>query len=290
MLWVIIPLIIIGIGLLIYANRCEANSIGIQNISVLTDRMKGSLTVLQLSDLHLFKNMSRIRLESLKKAVKLCMDNGVPDLVLLTGDYIDRNSGISLLPEIFNELKSKYGMFAVFGNHDYYQYNFWHIFSPAFFFLDHFNTDLEGIKKALTDSGIKLLLDETAEVVTAEDRLEIIGIDALQIKKGELKPPEGERGTDFCIALSHYPDAIKAYQGRVDLMLSGHTHGGQITFFGYPLASRSKVSKSDTRGVSVHKDSVLYVSKGAGVSHYVPFRFFARPDITVIRIQGGKHE
>ena len=89
----------------------------------------------------------------------------------------------------------------------------------------------------------------------------------------------------FQIVLSHYPDMIRSLQGNPDLVLSGHTHGGQITAFGTPLVTRSRIGRKSTRGVSIHKNTILAVSKGMGVSHYVPFRFFAEPDVLMIKVQ-----
>ncbi len=73
--------------------------------------------------------------------------------------------------------------------------------------------------------------------------------------------------------------------GKVDLVLSGHTHGGQITFFGIPVVVRSKIKRKFAKGLSLHKGTYLFVNRGVGESFYIPFRFFSPPSITLIKIK-----
>jgi predicted MPP superfamily phosphohydrolase len=269
-----------------YAHYVEANNIVIQDIKVKSDRIKESLLLLQLSDLHLFKRMSPKRLSNIKNAVKKSIEKKIPDFIFLTGDYIDNNSGIEVLNEIFPLFRSNYGAYAVLGNHDYFQYNFFHIFSPLFFWVDKKPTDLQRLKESISKNKIELLINERREKNIAGIKIEILGIDALTVKENRLAGLKIAPKSDFRIVLSHYPDAIHYIKGKADILLSGHTHGGQITAFGFPVIAKSKVKKSDIKGASVYQDTVLIVSKGMGVSRYIPFRFFARPDIHIIHVEG----
>ncbi len=65
---------------------------------------------------------------------------------------------------------------------------------------------------------------------------------------------------------------------------------GQVTIFGLPITAKSKIKKREARGASIHQDTILFVSKGVGVSHYFPFRFFANPDISIISIGESLNE
>ncbi len=162
------------------------------------------------------------------------MNEQIPDLVFLTGDYIDNNSGIDILPEILSEIKSKAGIYAVLGNDDHFQYNILHMFYPLFFVNEKKPTDLNKLKKTLGVFGINLLIDEVKEINVQNNKIEIIGIDYLSVKQKKLKNIQIRDNNFFKIVLSHYPDAIKYLRGKVDIMFSGHTHGaGNYIRFAY---------------------------------------------------------
>jgi hypothetical protein len=195
-----------------------------------------------------------------------------------------------MLKDIIGGLKSKYGNYAVLGNHDHFQYNFLHLFSPLFRKGDEKPADLKALKNALTDAGVRLLVNESEKAPVLSDDIWITGIDSLFFDDKKIPDVKVPETAGFTILLSHYPEAINYYGGKVDVILSGHTHGGQITIFGFPLITRSGVMKKFSRGVSAHGDTALYVSKGLGVSKYFPFRFFARPDFNIVEIIGESNE
>ncbi len=288
--FIIFLIVVMSIAFILYSNKIEANNIKIQHITVKTDKIKSSFLIMQVSDFHLFANMSKTRLINIKNKIQEIIKQKIPDLVFLTGDFIDNNSGIDLLPDVLNLFKSKYGIYAVFGNHDYFQYNVLHIFSPVFFMNEKKATDLPKLKEVLNSAGIELLIDEIIDVRINENTLDLIGIDSLSILKKKLHKIEIKDNERFKIVLSHYPDAIKYLRGKVDILFSGHTHGGQVTIFGIPITAKSKIKKNQAKGASIHEDTILFISKGVGVSHYFPFRFFANPDISLITIEESKYE
>jgi hypothetical protein len=288
----IIPLsaIIIITGFFIYyAFLIETSLIKTEQVKVRTGKIVGKYMIMHLSDFHLFRNMSRSRFNKIREVLRKWSDNAGLDFIFITGDFIDDNSGIALIKDMLSGLKAHYGIFAVLGNHDYFQYNFFHIFYPGCFFNKKKPTDLVMLKEALVDSGIRLLIDESAIINTGINKIRILGIDSKSIKRR--KPPVFSYNEDeFIIALSHYPEAVKFYEGIADIMLSGHTHGGQITLFGLPVIVKSGIERKNARGVSIHNLSMLFVSKGLGVSRYFPFRFFAKPDLNIIEIKGDHYE
>ncbi len=283
-------MIILAGGFLYYAYFVETGLFRVVNAKVKSAKISGKYSIMHLSDFHLFKNIGKSRLNKMREIILKWSDTADLDFVFITGDFIDNNSGIDLIKDLLSGIKSKYGVFAVLGNHDYFQYNFLHVFYPVFFFNEKKPTDLVLLKKVLHEAGIKLLIDECTEIDTGIDKIRVIGIDPGSLKKKRM-PVFTETQTDeLTIVMSHYPEAVKYYKDISDIILSGHTHGGQITLFGLPLVVKSGIERKNAKGVSVHGGSLLFVSKGLGSSRYFPFRFFANPDFNIIEIEGDTYE
>lgn len=282
---IIIVLCAVSIILLVYMNRVEANRIVIENLELQNNKLKKTTNILFLSDLHLYKWMNKRRIDNLIKAIKNALKKTTPDIILIGGDIIDHNSGLEVLPKILEVLKSKSGIYAVLGNHDYFQYNFSHICLPC---LDRKLADTLGLVKILRQYGIEVLRDKTKDIVLETgEKISILGIDYITfLKKNTDKLKTKNNKSVFKILLSHYPEVVSDFKGQADLILAGHTHGGQITLFGKPLIVRSKLKRSYVKGKSKHGETVLYVSKGCGVSRYIPLRFFSTADITMIKYTG----
>ncbi len=283
----------IGVGILLflvvvfwlgYAYR-EASRIHIEHLTLYTDGIKQGLSIMHLSDLHLFGNMSSARLRRIQDVIRENLEKPV-DFVFLTGDLIDKNSGIDVLGEkILPLLRAEGGLFAVLGNHDYFEYNVLHVFSPLFFLHEKKSTDVERLLRVLRDGGVRVLRNEVVPMTYKGNSLTLVGVD--NFLQGRYSWPDIQIPEDdsYKMVLAHFPDVIHHIKGRVDVVFSGHTHGGQITVWGYPVTAKAKIRRREARGASIHDTTVLYVSKGVGVSHYLPLRFFAHPDVTLIRIE-----
>jgi len=280
---------IIAVVFLLYSYFIETRMIHVNRSRIRTSRLKGRYTILHFSDLHLYKKMRKKNLDKIKEELKLWTDWAKFDFIFMTGDFIDNNSGIEMLREVVGGMKSRYGTYAVLGNHDYYQYNILHLLNPLFCFWDKKPADLKALKKAIENAGVHLLIDQEEKVTTASDELLITGIDYKFMEEKRAPGLNIDSENIFNIVLSHYPDMVKYYNGKADIMLSGHTHGGQITFFGLPLIIKSGIKKIYSKGISAHGNTALFVSKGLGVSRNFPFRFFARPDFNIIEIIGVKN-
>ncbi|URA10283.1 metallophosphoesterase [Thermospira aquatica] len=284
-------LVILGILLLlmallwvVYAYR-EGSRIHIEHLTLYTDGIKKGLSIMHLSDLHLFKNMSSVRLARIQEVIRGNLKKPV-DFIFLTGDLIDKNSGIDVLErKILPLLQAEGGVFAVLGNHDYFEYNVLHVFSPLFFLHEKKSTDVERLLKVLKNGGVRVLRNEVLQMTYKENKLTLVGVD--NFLQGRYSWPHIQIPEDnsYKMVLAHFPDVIHHIKGRVDVVFSGHTHGGQITVWGYPVTAKAKIRRREARGASIHDTTVLYVSKGVGVSHYLPLRFFAHPDVTMIRIE-----
>jgi hypothetical protein len=192
-----------------------------------------------------------------------------PDLILLGGDYVHRDP--KYIAPVFAELARLHaplGVFAVAGNHDYWE-------------------SIDESRAQMAQAGI-VNLDNRAEWVTiGGDRIKVGGVGDVYEDSQDIAPTVADAGAgDFVILLSHNPDfAEQIATDRVDLVLSGHTHGGQVTLFGRWAAFVPSVYGQKYRSGFVQTDRALvYVSNGVGTIT-PPVRFFARPEIVVIMLK-----
>ncbi|MCF6150078.1 MAG: metallophosphoesterase [Candidatus Kuenenia sp.] len=249
-----------------YSRFLEPRWVEISNVTIkindLPKRFEG-LKIVQLSDIHHCKYVSK---DFIRKCVRKA--NALfPDVIVLTGDYVFSDQGY--LPPVakeLSELRAKDGVFAVVGNHD----------------------DKDRTYDELHKNGIRLLINEHIVLYRAKEYIFIAGID--DIWKGDTDIKRALKGMDENpkILLSHNPDAIEIIQHEdVDFVISGHTHGGQVSFpfYGPPIVY-SKFGTRYTAGLFCEKNTIMYVNRGIGVSN-LPVRFFARPEITQFTIKNN---
>ncbi|MEH2287586.1 metallophosphoesterase [Nostoc sp.] len=259
------------------------------NIAGLPASLQGKKLV-HLSDFHY--DGLRLSEEMLEKAIALT-NEAEPDLILLTGDYItDEPTPIHQLVLRLKNLQSRSGIYAILGNHDIY-----------------YKQAKAEVTKALTSIGIHVLWNEIAYPLGKE--LPLVGLADYWSREFYPAPVMNQLNSDTpCIVLSHNPDTAEILQAwRVDLQLSGHTHGGQIVIPGIGPAALfyeklvKKIPRKVRRrfpflqvNVSVVKHwewtqglhrlgkNQLYVNRGLGT--YLPGRLFCRPEVTIITLQG----
>lgn len=215
-----------------------------------------------------------------------------PDLVVLTGDFVTHNpKPIHKLAERLKGLQSRAGVYAVLGNHDlYYPYS------------------KQEITTGLTDVGIQVLWNQVAYPLGEE--LALVGLADFWSPEFEPAPVMNQLDAEVPrIVLSHNPDSAEPLQQwRVDLQLSGHTHGGQIVIPGmgsvptWVHASREKIPKflwpwipflegkwpkvvkhwQWAQGLHQVGRNYLYVNRGLGT--FPPGRWHCPPEVTVITL------
>jgi predicted MPP superfamily phosphohydrolase len=220
------------------------------------------ITVVQLSDLHGgFGNTKPVHDEAIRQIHAIA-----PDLILLTGDYIDSNPRIKDYPiqDMLCQLKARLGVVASLGNHD-------HRRGPV------------GTRKRLEQSGIKVLVNES---MTIEGGLHIAAIDDLF----EGKPDRAATLRDLpddatSIVLSHNPRLIEKVRDRDVFILSGHTHGAQIALpFPTPkMVCLFHLHCPQVAGWYKNGRARLYVNRGLGVTGK-PFRYHCPAEISVFHL------
>lgn len=189
-----------------------------------------------------------------------------PDLILLGGDYVDGDSeDVKPVFQALNNLKAPLGVYAVLGNKD-----------PQYLSL-----------KTIGQTNITYIGNKGTWIQSNGARIRVGGVgdynNGVQIPNATTSVVTPQ---DYVILLSHNPDYFpKVDKSKVDLVLSGHTHGGQVTFFGlWAPSTHSDYGNKYRTGVIKEANSTLVVSNGIGTT-ILPMRFFARPQIIVITLE-----
>ena len=201
------------------------------------------------------------------------------DLTVITGDLLSARRGRPALEAFLARIDSQREVLAVLGNHD------------VALTRDPFSR--AGATEAVP--GMRLLRDDAVVLTHAGVSVRVAGVDALSYLRGEVDVAELSGGEAFRILLSHYPTVVKRTPpAAFDLVLAGHMHGGQICvpFPGGKLRLAHPKAPYPEGSFAVHGgQTTLVVSRGLGTT-FVPFRFFARPELTelVLRAPTLKRE
>lgn len=242
-------------------------------------KIKSPITVLHLSDLHYYEG----RTDSVSFIHSLALHDF--DLIFITGDLIENNSGIPLCIEALKPLRAKYGIYAVLGNHDYYHTEFEDITNKTGSLPKNHEqkrNDVALLKQELNNINIKVLQNENTSIATDEQKINIVGIDDPYVKQADLQQAfQGVKRDMPCLTLVHSPeihDEIAELE-LADMVFCGHTHGGQIQLPGYgALLTRSNAPKKFVSGLVQEKNTMFYTSNGIGTGPYTRPRFNCLPE------------
>ena len=218
------------------------------------------LTMVQITDVHLYPMTQP---ELVKKSV--IMANALnPDLVVLTGDYVwqDLDAIFELAP-ILAGLDAKYGVFSTLGNHDYW-------------------LDADVITRAMESAGLPVLINQGLSIQQGKGSIFVAGLDDGWSGKPDLDETlDGANSSEPVILLCHEPDLADRYSldGRVDVQLSGHTHGGQIRLPGIGALVLPYLGRKYDIGLYRVNEMLLYTNRGLGVISE-PVRFNCPPEIS----------
>ena len=242
------------------------------------------LRIVQISDIH---SGTFTQKEPLRKAIEL-INAAKPDLVFFTGDLVN-NVATEMVPymDVFDKIESKHGVFSIFGNHDYGDYQPFD--SPA-----EKVANLETLKGVHKKLGWNLLLNEHRNIEINGEKVGIIGVENYSAlpqfpKYGDLdKAIVGmDEATSLRLLLSHDPThwdskVITEHQ-NIDVTFSGHTHGFQfgIEIPGFFRWSPSQYMYPRWAGLYQAGKQYLYVNRGLGMLGY-PGRVGILPEVTII--------
>lgn len=240
-----------------------------------------------LTDLHASGDTPR---GLIARAVRMAMRER-PDMIAITGDIAESEAMLEPTLDELAELRAPLGVYIVPGNHDYRDVGIerWH--------------DAVSRRRSLTDlTNRARVIDVPAAIprlaVTMEHRagraavgdsarLCIAGVDDLAEGRPRLDVLHGRSERDFTILLAHNPDqAEQARRGidKVDLVLSGHTHGGQVRLPGIgAIVNSAEHADLYEAGVRRRPWTQVYTSRGIGTVH-LPVRFLTRPEMAIVTL------
>lgn len=231
------------------------------------------LRIVYLSDIHAGNFFSDTRVQSLVQRINAFN----ADLVLMGGDYADTSAEAIAFFEKLPRIHSRYGVFAVVGNHD----------------RTLPESNLVALRTAMQKAGVTPLVNEVVRVRIGTSDVVLAGIDDLNNGAPDLQGvAQLTSRDDYVIFLCHnpaiIPSAIKAtdrsHRGEwFDLGLFGHTHGGQIALVG-DLLNIARVDKRYEQGWVRENSADMLISRGVGTT-LLPMRFLRPPQIHLITVQ-----
>ncbi|ADD40308.1 metallophosphoesterase [Stackebrandtia nassauensis] len=244
------------------------------------------LRILHISDLHLSPNSHK---EVEWVASLAALD---PDLVVLTGDNLAHPEAVSTVSAALEPLFTYPGVF-VFGSNDYYApvlKNPFTYFNPN---REHkYGEELptEELRKMLTGAGWRDLNNATTTIPIADRTIAVAGVDDPHFDLDDYDLIAGEAPTDASVTLglTHSPEPRVLDQMAADgyqLLLAGHTHGGQVCVPGYgALVTNCGIDRKRVKGLHRYGSSWLHVSAGLGTSPYAPIRFACHPEASILTL------
>ena len=249
--------------------------------------------VLHVSDFHLRRETSPRALEMVESVCERLKGAEI-DLVCITGDMIEADSGLGLCREVMRAIAgigARHGVVAILGNHDYNCYPWTNLFLEKYI-VDSKN-DVAALVDVLHGVGARVLRNERLVISRDGSRLVVVGIDDFICGRHSIQASfEGVLESDNVILLTHSPDVVSyLLDRRVDLVLAGHTHGGQLCL---PIlgtvVSRSRVFKRFSSGLFRVGDIFVYITKGLGIVRFVPFRFGCAPEFSILILRSRQKE
>jgi predicted MPP superfamily phosphohydrolase len=232
------------------------------------------LRIVQLSDFHCGHHVTPAYLN---EAVDLTQAQQ-PDVTVLTGDFIHKGfRHISGMAKSLSRLSARHGVYAVLGNHDYSVRN-----GLGIRRYKHLH---RAVADSLTSHGIRVLHNETVPLIREGHTLHLTGVEDLWSRACDLdRAFAGLSPSLPRVVLAHNPRTVERLAGhRCDLMLSGHTHGGQVNL---PLVGRVALGRKVRRfaaGMYHYRNTVLYVHKGVGFG--LRLRYNVRPEVAVFTLR-----
>ena len=234
--------------------------------------------IVQISDLHNAKFGKHN--QKLVDRVRECE----PDMIVLTGDLVDSNhTNVDRAVQFVDEIVKICPVYYVTGNHEYW--------------LE--KSEYDELMDGLASAGAVILDDQVVEISRGDAKFRLVGLDDKNLADGTLGTllnndqnvaHEDSEKKEFTVVLAHEPQYLARYAGTgVDLVLSGHAHGGQfrLPFVGGIVAPDQGFLPEYTAGEYYMNGTEMIVSRGLGNS-VIPVRLFNYPQIVCVELV-GKH-
>ncbi|MFN2589329.1 MAG: metallophosphoesterase [Actinomycetota bacterium] len=244
-------------------------------------RGSSALTILHLSDLHFVRGDARKArfLSSLPR----------PDLTVLTGDVLGEPRAVEDAVAALSPVRGRFGSYVVLGSNDYFAprpLNYANYFRKRRRRRAGIRGRSADLVRLLEADGWTYLRNGREVVNAGGTRVEVLGLDDPHIERHDLRVAPRTEPDAFGLAVVHSPDPAPELAALgYDLVLSGHTHGGQVRLPGVgALVTNSDIPTRLAMGLSRLGPTLLHVSPGLGTSKFAPFRFLCRPEATLMEL------
>lgn len=270
---VILLMLVVWAVWAVWANKAlECNTFTISDNRI-PDAFDG-YRIAHVSDLH------NVQIGKDNEKLLTMLRDAKPDMIAITGDLIDsRNTDIALALRFAEKAMEIAPCYYVTGNHEAR--------------IDAYDT----LKAGLVELGVVVLEDASVELIRNNEKILLLGVDdpsfrtdylfgdAQDVMRSKLQQlPCGEA---FTVLLSHRPELFDVYvENEVDLVLSGHAHGGQfrLPFFGAVIAPNQGFFPEYDAGLYAEQNTKMIVSRGIG-STILPLRFNNRPEVVLVELR-----
>lgn len=276
-LWLLGALLVVGACCVGYGVFIERKAYRMLRQPVLPILPAGSrpLTILHLSDLHFVR----------RDAKKARFISGLPasDVTVVTGDFLAEHEAVETVVAAVRPVRGRLASYFVLGSNDIYVPR---PLNPLRYFAKRRRVRLgkrgrtsELIAQLEADGWIHLM-NERNDTRLEELPVEVVGMNDPHIHRDDLRVAPRRSPESFGLAIVHAPEPSPELVALgYDLVLSGHTHGGQVRAPWGPLVNNSALPLKITVGLFRFGPSYLHISQGLGTSKYAPFRFLAPPQV-----------
>jgi predicted MPP superfamily phosphohydrolase len=245
----------------------EADTLIVERVEIRLKRLPKNLEgfrIVHLSDIH---HSPFTSLEHISRAVEIANELK-PDMFVLTGDFVSHEAEYSKpMAEVMGKLKSELGTFACLGNHDH-------------------RTDAALITDNLRAVNIRVLINEGFRFSARDASIWLCGVDDFSAGQPDLRAAlRGSFPDEMKLLLAHNPKSLYgAARAKVDLMLSGHTHGGQIRL----RVEEKKIlpRRKSASGLYRRQETQMYITRGIGTV-VLPVRLGCPPEISLLELHSN---
>lgn len=264
----VLILAVIALCAFAYALLIEPHRVTTSNVSISDSEISKSLTIAVFADTHF--SADGYDMDDFNKALSAIKATD-PDIIIFLGDLYDNydnyHDNTDQVISALSSLNASIGKYAVFGNHDY-------------------GGGAENHYKSIMNAGgFKVLKNSTVPLTSYN--INLVGIDDCLIGYGKPSVANNSAASAYNIVICHEPDIVDDFSNSpVDLMISGHTHGGQVKLPFYEnryLPSLGKEYVGGKYNIDNSADTSLYVNRGLGTTH-MTVRFMSVPEVTCIKL------
>ena len=233
-----------------------------------------SFRIVQVSDLH------NAEFDKYNSTILAPIFHSEPDIIVITGDMIDsRNTNVDVAISFAQKAVNIAPVYYVNGNHE-----------------KRVPEAYEELKQGLTEAGVTILENKSVDITIGDETITLIGINDSTFPMELVDDTMGQNvayqlanivpdNDNYKVLLAHRPEYFNAYAGQVDLVLSGHAHGGQfiIPFIGGFVAPGQGLFPEYYKGSYIQENTEMIVSRGVGNS-IIPFRINNKPEIVIAEL------